>query len=92
MRDSDGWYYPPLHWEVSESATSDGEVKFQIHRGAIRQIPSKKVKPPSWMEKLCGITYEQKVQKARTKINAECAQLNAAIDRARSLVQNEEEA
>lgn len=72
-------------WEVSESVTLDGDVRFQLCHGFIGG-PTTFVKPPSWIERLRGITFEQKVKKARAKMALECAKRNAAIVTAEGLI------
>lgn len=72
-------------WEIDEGITHDGCVEFRIRCGGISGHHII-VKPPSWIERLRGITFEQKVKKARAKMALECAKRNAAIVTAKGLI------
>lgn len=72
-------------YELHEYVTHKGYIELYIKRPVRDPVIWKTVKPPSWLEKLRGITFEQKVFRARESMQHKRDKLNKRIEDAEKL-------
>lgn len=75
---------PGAKWELKIS-THFENIIIGVEKGFFRLNMSIWVHPPNLIERFLGITFEQKVEKAKKKAQSKIDKLNADIERANKL-------
>lgn len=73
-------------YEVKESVTSKGYIRINIQRPVRPVKYTTLVKPPSLLDRIRGLSFETKLVRARSKMQAKCNNMNKAIEEAEKLI------